>query len=128
MYSSFGKRLLTGKEVMDSVRERSLPLFLQFIQRRSVSRESAVEFHNDMLSIYIGASGSPYYELIRDSTRACMKIGHLMTLEDGWFRSRSLLYWILYILGKGVVSIELANDMILTAFRGFLLAQNDPES
>ena len=106
--------------MMDSVRERSLPLFLQFIQRRSVSRESAVEFHNDMLSIYIGASGSPYYELIRDSTRACMKIGHLMTLEDGWFRSRSLLYWILYIHGKGVISIELADDMILTAFRGIL--------
>ena len=105
---------------MESIRERSIPFFLEIINRRSVSDEKAVEFHNDMLSIHIGAITSPDYELIRDSTRACMKIGHLMTLEDGWFRSRSLLYWVLYILSKGVISVELADDLILMAFREIL--------
>ena len=105
---------------MESIRERCLPFFLEIINWSSVSDEKAVEFHNVMLSIQISAITSPDYELIRDSTRACMKIGHLMTLEDGWFRSRSLLYWILYILSKGVISVELADDLILMAFREIL--------
>ena len=99
------------------MRERSLPLLLQFIRLRSMTLEEAAEFNDNMLDIYINYSHQDY-QLIRDSAKACMKIVQLMTLEDSWFRSRLLLYWTLYIHNKGVISIELADDMILSAFRG----------
>jgi len=101
---------------MDAVSDKSRSLLLRFIHTRNVSLEESVEFHNDMVAIYINYSQQDY-ELIRDSAKACMKIGHLMTLGDTWFRSRSLLFWTLYILDKGVISTELADDMILAAFR-----------
>ena len=106
---------------MDAIRERSLTLFLEFVLHLRVSEEEAVDFHNDLLNIYVSNHRHDDYQLIRDSAKACMKIGHLMTLPDHtWFRSRSLLYWTLYILGKGVIPIELADDMILAAFRTLL--------
>ena len=103
---------------MDAVHERCLPIFLQFIRFRTLSLEDSVEFHNDMLDIYVDNYFNEEYELIKDSARACMRIGHLMTLADTLFRSSSLLYWILYILDKGVISIELADELILAAFSG----------
>ena len=105
---------------MEVIRKKSLPLFLQIIHFRSVTQEEVVTFHNDMLSTYINHANNPDYELIRDCAKACTKIAHLMTLNDSWFRSRSVLYWTLYILKKDVISVELADDLILAAFRGVL--------
>ena len=103
---------------MEAVRERSQPLFLQFVHLARVSEDEAVDFHNDLLNIYVNNHIHDDYQLIRDSAKACMKIGHLMALsENTWFRSRSILYWTLYIFNMGVISIELADDMILAAFR-----------
>ena len=112
---------------MEALRERSLPLLLHFIRYRTVSSEKAAKFHNDILNILLENIVHKDYELTRDSVKACMKIGHLMTLEESWFKSRSLLYWILYILHKGVISVELADDMILTVFRPMLAAAMDQE-
>ena len=102
---------------MEDIRKKSLPLFLQIIHFRRVTQEEVVTFHNDMLSTYINHANSSDYELIRDCAKSCLKIVHLMTLEDSWFRSRSVLYWTLYILNKSVISVELADDLILAAFR-----------
>ena len=77
-----------------------------------------------MLDVYFLHYNAPRYELIRDCAKACTKLGHLMTQEDSWFRSRSILYWTLYILSRNLITIELADDIVLAAFRKLLAAHN----
>ena len=113
---------------MESIRSKTIPVFLRFIDDRTISEDVAVALHNDLLNVYFIRHTHEDYEFIRDCAKACMKLGHLMTHEDNWFRSRSILYWTLYILKREVISIELADDMILTAFRKMLATHNSMET
>ena len=90
---------------MDAVRENIIDIFSAF-SGGTLSLEKSMEFQYNMMDIYRDNFFDEQKELIRDSTKACRRIVYLMTLADSPFRRRALLYWILYILNKGIISVE----------------------
>ena len=99
---------------MDSIPQRSLSLLLDFVMKK-VTLDDAVKFHNDMVDLYFTYHDFST-ELIQD-----MKIDDdQMNFKEMWDESRSLLYWILFQLNKGVISNGLADDIydkFYTAYR-----------
>ena len=110
---------------MEAIREKSSAILIRFIRYRTVPVEELVKFHNDLVDIYCENYHHEDYELIRDSSRACIRIGYLMTQHESVLRNRSLLFWALYILEKKVISVEFADDLIQAIFRKLLQEQNN---
>ena len=109
-----GKTTTTTMINMDSIPQRSLSLLLDFVMKK-VTLDDAVKFHNDMVDLYFTYHDFST-ELIQD-----MKIDDdQMNFKEMWDESRSLLYWILFQLNKGVISNGLADDIydkFYTAYR-----------
>ena len=93
------------------LRQRSLSLLLDFVIKE-VTLDDAVQFHNDMVDLFCA-----YHEITECPAK---KIEQEMKLKDIWLESRTLLYWILFDLNKGVISDELAHDTFGKFFHAYM--------
>ena len=55
---------------MESIQIRTLPVFLRFIDDRTIDEEIAVTLYNNLLSVYFVRHTHEDYGLIRDCAKA----------------------------------------------------------